>query len=177
MPNCAVSLSVVSQCCKPPGLKSDILGGNYLLLRAATSRFIAYLVQSLLYYITTSFCDLQVFFSPSGSILSICQFRRFQPVTFVHISQFAHFWIPVISFYGPIPSLKTVILPSFCSYSEQNDGKLFLWRLILFHSRWNNCNFVHMVCIYYNKVETIRVFHSFGLFPLLQHQWERDILS
>ena len=59
--NRIASFFVVSQCCKPPGLKSDILGGNYLP-KAATSRFIAYLVQSLLYYNTISFCVLQAFF-------------------------------------------------------------------------------------------------------------------
>ena len=75
---------VVSQCCKPPGLKSDILGGNYLLLRAATSRFIAYLVQSLLVYNIIIFLELQAFFTPQKAIQTILQFRRFQQPTFVH---------------------------------------------------------------------------------------------
>ena len=84
--NRIASFFVVSQCCKPPGLKSDILGGNYLP-KAATSRFIAYLVQSLLYYNTISFCVLQVFFCIKIVFLSILQFRRFCTVEFVHILQ------------------------------------------------------------------------------------------
>lgn len=100
--NRIASFFVVSQCCKPPGLKSDILGGNYLP-KAATSRFIAYLVQSLLYYNTISFCVLQAFFAskscfyPSSSFgdfvrLNLCISYKAQPV-------FPHFRTSLRSFF------------------------------------------------------------------------------
>lgn len=47
---------------KPPGLKSDILGGNSLSRRIATSRFNAYLVQSRLIIIQHKYLNFKSFF-------------------------------------------------------------------------------------------------------------------